>query len=196
MSITLLERHIPVNSIPFLKKWFGSYALHIKITGNRKSKLGDYCKKSDKTHQITINGTLPPPLFFFVLSHELAHLIAFETHGPRIAPHGIEWKNTYREMILESLQVYEPDLQMLILEYARAPKANFMASPKLVKYFHVEDYEDETSYLEDLKITDRFTYRQQIYQIDGIRKKNYLCTNIKTEKKYIFKPLARVEKVS
>jgi predicted SprT family Zn-dependent metalloprotease len=46
----------------------------------------------DNSHQITINGTLEPQLFFFVLTHELAHLIAFEKYGRRISPHGQEWK--------------------------------------------------------------------------------------------------------
>ena len=71
-----------------------------------------------------------------------------------------------------------------------------MSSPDLVKYFHIEDYEDESSYIEDLNIGDQFIYRKQTYIIEELRKKNYLCSNINNGKKYIFKPLARVEKTS
>ena len=75
MSVSVLEKFLPENALPYLKIWFGSYPCHLKITKNRNSKLGDYRKLPDKSHQITVNGTLEPQLFFFVLTHELAHLI-------------------------------------------------------------------------------------------------------------------------
>ena len=196
MSISLLEKYLPENTLPYLKKWFGEHPIHIKITRGRNSKLGDYRKMPDQSHQITINSTLQPPLFFFVLAHELAHLLAFENCGHRISPHGSEWKNTFRTMLLESISIFDDDLKPIILKFAKSPKANFMSSPELVRYFHIEDYEDETSYIEDLNINDHFMYRKQIYIIDENRKKNYLCTQLDTDKKYIFKPLARVEKIS
>ncbi len=196
MSISLLEKYLPENSLSYLKKWFGEHPIHIKITRGRNSKLGDYRKMPDQSHQITINSTLQPPLFFFVLAHELAHLLAFENCGHRISPHGSEWKNTFRTMLLESISIFDDDLKPIILKFAKSPKANFMSSPELVRYFHIEDYEDETSYIEDLNINDHFMYRKQIYIIDEKRKKNYLCTQLDTDKKYIFKPLARVEKIS
>lgn len=196
MSITNLEKYLPENTLPFLKNWFGEHYIHIKITKGRNSKLGDYRKMPDKSNQITINSTLQPQLFFFVLTHELAHLLAFENFGNRISPHGSEWKNTFRTMLLESISIYSEDLKPIILKFSKAPKANFMSSPDLVKYFHIENYEDETSYIEDLETEDRFIYRKQTYIIEGKRKKNYICLNLDNGKRYIFKPLARVEKLS
>lgn len=196
MSITNLEKYLPENTLPFLKTWFGEHYIHIKITKARNSKLGDYRKMPDKSHQITINSTLQPQLFFFVLTHELAHLLAFENFGNRISPHGSEWKNTFRTMLLESISVYSENLKPIILKFSKSPKANFMSSPDLVKYFHIENYEDETSYIEDLETEDRFIYRKQTYIIEGKRKKNYICLNLDNGKRYIFKPLARVEKLS
>lgn len=196
MSISLLEKYLPDNTLPFLKTWFGAHAIHIKITKGRNSKLGDYRKMPDKSHQITINSTLQPQLFFFVLTHELAHLLAFENFGHRISPHGAEWKNTFRIMLLESISVFSDDLKPIILKFSKSPKANFMASPDLVRYFHIENYEDESSYIEDLAVGDRFMYKKQTYIIEELRKKNYLCLNLDTQKKYMFKPLARVEKLS
>ena len=196
MSISNLEKFLPENTLPHLQKWFGDYTIHIKITRNRNSKLGDYRKMPDKSHKITINSTLQPQLFFFVLTHELAHLIAFEKYNTRISAHGKEWKDTFREMLLESILVYEEDLKPIILKFAKSPKANFMSSPDLVKYFHIENYEDESSYIEDLADGDFFIYRTERYQLEGKRKKNYLCANLVNHKKYIFKPLARVVKLS
>lgn len=196
MSITNLDRFLPEGTLPFLKIWFGEHVIHIKVTRKRNSKLGDYRKMPDSSHQITINGTLQPHLFFFVLTHELAHLLAFQKYGYRISPHGTEWKETFRHMLTESISVYSDDLKPVILNFAKAPKANFMSSPELVKYFHIEDCEDVSFFIEDLDPGDRFVYREERYTLDGKRKKNYICTNLDNTKKYIFRPLARVEKIS
>ena len=151
--------------------------------------------RSDKSHQITVNGTLEPQLFFFVLTHELAHLIAFEKYGRRISPHGAEWKQTFREMLLESLTVYAEDLRPIIQKFSKSPKANFMASPELVKYFHVPKEDDEQTFIENLKKGELFEYKKEIFVIEETTKKRYLCKNIKSSRKYYFRNLAQVKKL-
>ncbi|KIC61772.1 SprT-like domain-containing protein [Chryseobacterium taiwanense] len=195
MSIQSLEKYLPQNTLAYLKKWFSDYYIHIKITRDRSSKLGDYRKLPDKSHEITINSTLSPQLFFFVLTHELAHLIAFEKYGRRISPHGNEWKHTFREMLLESVEVYEDELKPIIIKFSKSPKANFMASPDLVKFFHSGNSADDNScYIEEIETGGFFVYQNQKYLQEGLIKKNYLCKNLVTGRKYSFKPLARVEK--
>ena len=184
MSIKTLVKYLPENTVSYLRKWFADYYIHIKITRGRKSKLGDYRKMRDGSHQITINSTLQHELFFFVLTHELAHLIAFEKHEFRISPHGEEWKQTFRQMLHESLEVYSEGLKPIILKFSANPKANFMASPELVKFFQIEDFRDEESYLEDLNPGEGFYYRKMSYIIERKLKKNYLCTNLNNGKKY------------
>jgi SprT protein len=196
MSIQSLEKYLPQNTFQYLKIWFADYYIHIKITRNRNSKLGDYKKLPDHSHEITINSTLAPELFFFVLTHELAHMIAFEKYGRRILPHGNEWKEIFRLMLLESLEIYEDDLKPIIVKFSKSPKANFMASPDLVKYFHIENHDDKLQFIEDLKKGEYFIYRNEKYLLEGLIKKNYLCKNLATGRKYSFKPLARVEKCS
>lgn len=195
MSVSVLEKFLPEKALPYLKIWFGSYPCHLKITKNRNSKLGDYRKLPDKSHQITVNGTLEPQLFFFVLTHELAHLIAFEKYGRRISPHGVEWKQTFREMLLESLTVYAEDLRPIIQKFSKSPKANFMASPELVKYFHVPKEDDEQTFIENLKKGELFEYKKEIFVIEETTKKRYLCKNIKSSRKYYFRNLAQVKKL-
>ena len=193
MSIAVLQKYLPENTLPFLKKWFGDYYIHIRITKGRLSKLGDYRRLKDNTHEITLNSTLQPQLFFFVLTHELAHLIAFEKYGRRISPHGKEWKHTFGEMLLESLSVYEENLQKILTAFSRSPKANFMSSPDLVRYFHIED--DENVFLESLSTGDDFVYRNHQYRIHQILKKKYLCEELSSGRKYYFQPLAKVKKI-
>ncbi|MGU3374522.1 SprT-like domain-containing protein [Chryseobacterium sp. M5A1_1a] len=196
MPIQSLEKYLPQNTLKYLRIWFSDYFIHIKVTRNRNSKLGDYRKLPDNSHEITVNSTLTPPLFFFVLTHELAHLIAFEKYGRRISPHGNEWKETFRNMLIESLEVYDEDLRPIIIKFSKSPKANFMASPDLVRYFHTEKQDDSLRFIEELQKGEFFIYRNEKYLLEGLIKKNYLCKNLATGRKYSFKPLARVEKCS
>lgn len=196
MSVTVLENYLPPDALDSLQEWFGHHRIHIRITRSRTSKLGDYRKMPDGSHQISVNSNLQPHLFFFVLTHELAHLVAFDRYAGRITAHGPEWKKIFSDMLISSIRVYPEDLQPIILRFSRSPKASFTASPELVKYFHIEDVKDETCYLDDLALNDRFTYRKKIYVIEQKRNKNYICVQLESGKKYIFKPLARVEKIS
>lgn len=196
MSIQSLEKYLPQNTLQYLRVWFSDYYIHIKVTRNRNSKLGDYRKLPDNSHEITVNSTLTPQLFFFVLTHELAHLIAFEKYGRRISPHGNEWKETFRNMLIESLDIYDEDLKPIIIKFSKSPKANFMASPDLVRYFHTEKQDDSLHFIEQLQKGEFFMYRNEKYLLEGLIKKNYLCKNLATGRKYSFKPLARVEKCS
>lgn len=195
MSVSLLEKYLPENSLSYLKKWFGNYFIHIKITKGRNSKLGDYRKRQDGSHEITINSTLEPQLFFFVLTHELAHLLAFEIFGNRILSHGKEWKHTFREMLLESIEVYSDDLKPIIVRFSKSPKANFMASTELVRFFYTNE-KSNLQFVETLQQGDFFIYRKDKYLLEGLIKKNYLCKNVSSGRKYVFKPLAQVEKCS
>jgi SprT protein len=195
MSNQLLQKYLPESAFPHLKTWFASHQVNLHISRSRNSKLGDYQRLKDGSHRISINHNLRPELFFFVLTHELAHLIAFETFkGKIISAHGMEWKLTFRKMLLESLSVYSEELKPHILQFSKSPKANFMSSGPIVKFFHKDDLSDCEQFIESLFIGDSFIYRDQIYIIKEKLKKNYLCENMDNEKKYIFKPLAKVEK--
>lgn len=195
MSVTVLEKYLPAGTLPYLKNWFGNHYIHIKITKGRQSKLGDYLRLRDGTHQITLNSTMPPQLFFFVLTHELAHLIAFAVYGRKILPHGAEWKKVYRAMLYESLAIYSEDLQPVIFNYAKNPKANFMASPDLVRYFDVKPEGSQSIFLENLAPGMRFAYRGKEYILEEKLKKNYLCADAANGRKYLFKAVAKVEKI-
>ena len=130
-----------------------------------------------------------------MLTHELAHLIAFEKYGRRISPHGAEWKQTFREMLLESLTVYAEDLRPIIQKFSKSPKANFMASPDLVRYFHVPKEDDEQIFIENLKKGELFEYKKEIFVIEETTKKRYLCRNLKSGLKYKVNTLAQVRKI-
>lgn len=193
MSVAILEKYLPQDALLHLKQWFADYVIHIHITRGRHSKLGDYRPLPDGTHKITVNSTLPPCLFFFVLTHELAHLIAFKKYGRRILPHGPEWKATFRDMLMQSLDIYEPAIKPAIVQYARAPKANFMSSPDLVRYYESKSPETDEVFVETLVPGDCFSYRGKTFLLKEKLKINYLCQETGSRRNYTFKPLAKVQ---
>ncbi|WP_018675224.1 SprT-like domain-containing protein [Riemerella columbina] len=192
MSLQGLQQFLPSEALPYIERWLQGQFIHIKITRARQSKLGDYRKLPNGGHQITVNGNLEPALFFFVLTHEIAHLLAFKNYR-NILPHGKEWKQTFRNLLLESLEVYKTDLQPIIKHFAKNPKASFNADPQLVKYFRTSDGTKQT--IDTLAIGSRFDYRGLQYKISEKRKKRYLCIQTSTGKPYLFSPCAEVEPI-
>lgn len=189
-----LGQFLPQNATSYLHRWLTDHSCHIKITKNRRSKLGDYRLMPDKSHQITINESLEPLLFFFVLTHEIAHLLAF--HEKRnIPPHGKKWKRVFQKLLLESIEIYPQDLRILILNFAKNPKANFMSSPELVKYFD-KKYSKNQTYIENLYIGEQFIYQSHTYQMEEKKKKQYLCRSLHNGRRYLFKSCAKVEKLN
>ena len=80
-----LQRFIPAASVPQTLQLLHQYKVHLTITRNRKSVLGDY-RHADgqQAHRISVNGDLNKYAFLITLLHELAHLVTFENHGPTV----------------------------------------------------------------------------------------------------------------
>lgn len=196
MQVDILEKYLPQNALPILKNWFGDFIIHIKITKERSSKLGDYQKVGKNQFVITINHNLQPELFFFVFTHEMAHLFAFEKFGrSRIAPHGKEWKDVFRKLLVETISIYSEEVRPLILEYAVSPKANFAASTGLKRHFYPDKLEENEAFIENLQLGEIFYFKEVKYKLQSRRRKNFLCSKISTGQEYIFRPLIKVQKI-
>ena len=96
VPLTGLSEFIPDGCLSPVLAYLQQYKVHLTITRERKSVLGDYRNKVfNKNHRITVNGNLNKYSFLITLLHELAHLVAFEKYGHRILPHGSQWKSEY-----------------------------------------------------------------------------------------------------
>lgn len=116
-----LADFLPENTLERVGKLLRAYPTTLNIVRPRKSKLGDYrFPKPGKNHQISVNGNLSREEFLFTLLHEFAHLFAFEKYGRKIAPHGPQWKNEYRQLLHDFADVLSahPRFQ---LEYTKQP---------------------------------------------------------------------------
>src|SRR6478735_9687490 len=97
-SLTFLDQFLPEGAYEQIAPFFQTHTIHLNVTHDRKSVLGDYRHPVPDVpyHRISINATLNPYSFLITLLHELAHLTTTVAYGLKASPHGSEWKSEFR----------------------------------------------------------------------------------------------------
>lgn len=184
MNLASLAFYIPDGGEQYILKWVSNQNLIIKISQSRKTKLGDYrYNLQTKIHQVTVNKDLNQESFFFVLTHEIAHFLTRIQFGNKIKPHGKEWKTVFRSLLIDSIEIYKPELRPVILRHAQNPKASMSADLLLHKTLFNKGESTEKMIL-NLKENQKFRIGKRIFQKGQKRKIRYLCKEISTGKMY------------
>lgn len=196
MNLEHLISYLPTNADLFVKKWLENHYVLLRITRRRETKLGDYRKLMENDrHQITVNGDLNPFAFFFVFTHEVAHLKTFvQFDSRRINPHGKEWKTIFGSLLLDSLHIYPDHLKPYILHHAKRPKASLGADINISK-FVINDLKPNQAYLEDLDFGTLFSIGNRVFKKENKQKLRYLCLELKSKKKYLINATTTVNKL-
>ncbi|MDD3458768.1 MAG: SprT-like domain-containing protein [Weeksellaceae bacterium] len=195
MNLELLKKHLPEDSITYLYEWLKDSSVVIQLRANRKTKLGDYIyEPKNRLHKISINSSLKPEAFFFVLTHEIAHLIARKTYSRNIKPHGKEWKAVFRDLLLESAEIYNEEVRPLIRNHAYRPKASMAADVALNKALFVNE-EHIGNLLEGLPEGQRFRLGKRIFLKGKQRKIRYICRELKNNRSYLISGQVVVDEI-
>src|SRR5947208_1439946 len=131
-----LESYLPGNSFEQVAFFLQHYKVHLTITAKRESVLGDYRNAiNGKNHRISVNGNLNKYAFLITLLHELAHLLAFENFGNRIAPHGKEWKRVFGELLAQFIEhnVFPEDIKRSLTDSLHDPAASSCSDEDLLR---------------------------------------------------------------
>lgn len=98
----IMSQYVPQQAVDDIVRFINDYSVYLKITRERQSKFGDYRMPSPKNpvHTISVNGNLGQYGFLLVMLHELAHMLTFIDCGRKVKPHGLEWQERYRQLIL------------------------------------------------------------------------------------------------
>ena len=182
---------------PLFSKWLEGLNYQIAISRPRKSKLGDFRPpRLGQIARITMNADLGPYQFLTTLTHEIAHLIAWEKYGRRAAPHGKEWKAIFREMLIELAQhqAWPETYSRALLKHAKSPKAAVGADPHLQQTLLVLD-ESTDLLLQSLGAGAQFTFKGRYFRYDEKRRTRALVTELGTKKQYTIPLVARVERI-
>jgi len=199
----ILVKLIPEASVETIAEWILRYNFNLKITRSRASKFGDYTPPSKRSrHLITINHDLNPYNFLITLVHEVAHLVTHEKHLTRIhqvKPHGIEWKNEFQHLIQPFMHrdIFPEEVLTVLHKYMRNPAASSCSDISLLRVLRKYDKEpSRLLHLEELPAGSIFKAGSERMFTKGKKHRvRFECTEMHTQRKYLFHPLAEVEPV-
>jgi len=199
-SFEALKNYIPEGSFDLVMPMILHYKVHLVVTRERQTKLGDYRRAHyGKNHRITVNGNLNRYSFLVTLVHELAHLLAFEHHGNRIAPHGREWKNTYGMLLKDFLatNIFPMDIKHQLLSSMHNPAASSCAEDGLVRVLRNYDApEIRKPIVEELAIGQKFIIRDgRMFERGEKLRKRIKCFELPLRRTFLFSPMYQVETI-
>ncbi len=192
-----LNSYLPEGAYHTVMQYLQHYKVHLTITKERRSVLGDYrFAVHGKNHRISVNGNLNSFAFLITLLHELAHLIAFEKYGNRIAAHGKEWKRIYGEILHQFLllNIFPGDIAIEIKATMHSPAAGSCAEDGLIRVLRKYDQkQDQKKLVEEIDVNGSFqTDDGRIFKRGDQLRKRIRCLEIKTGKIYLFSPVYEV----
>ncbi len=196
-----LRRFIPEPAVLKVLEYLRQYNVHLTITQERKTVLGDYRHATQyKTHRISVNGTLNKYAFLITLVHELAHLVTFTQYANRVQAHGKEWKTLYAVLLSEFLKegIFPADIQEAIRESMHDLPASSCADEGLMRVLRRYDRNNNGMVLiEEVPEGQLFDIGEgRIFKKGKKLRKRYQCLELKTGKMYLFSPIYEVKLAS
>jgi len=199
--IHTLQDYLPKGSYEPVLEFLRHYKVHLTITRERSTLLGDYRHAVDNQHhRISVNGNLHPYSFLITLIHELAHLVTFMQFGNRVASHGREWKSIYARLLSQFLQkqIFPPDIQKAIEQSMHNLPASSCADENLQRVLRKYD-ESKNGFVlvEDLPDGARFMIEGgRLFKKGKKLRKRFQCTEINTRKLFLFSPVYEVKPIA
>lgn len=192
--ISALQSFLPPNTYEPVLAYLHHYRVHLTVARERKSILGDYRHRTHReNHRISVNGNLNKYAFLITLLHELAHLLAFENYGNRIAPHGKEWKQVFGQLLAQFIEhnVFPGDIKKSLLDSLHDPAASSCSDEALLRVLKKYD-EKETHLVFVESIPEGALFKTpdgKIFKKGEKIRKRFKCEEVKTKRIYLFSPV-------
>jgi len=196
-KFNLLKKYIPEKSYPIFISWVTQNPFHLKITKERTSKFGDFRPKTKHLpYRISVNHNLNQYAFLITLTHEFAHLLTWENHRSKTNPHGIEWKNNFKNLIQHLIleDIFPEDIKETLANHIKNPAASSVRDIKLVKVLNRYNHKTDIIHLSEIEKGAIFSLHKKRFFIKGIKKRTrYLCKDYFSKKDYLINGIAEVE---
>jgi SprT protein len=191
----ILSRYIPADAVSLISDWIIHYGVHLTITRERASKLGDFRPScSARGHRITVNHNLNPYAFLLTLVHEIAHLETWNNYRHRARPHGTEWKLAFVRHMQPFLQesIFPMEVLQVVRNYLDNPAASSCTDEQLTRALRQFDISPPL-FLEDLPEGSVFKIGTgRVFRKGHKRRKHFHCIEVASEQAYLISPAAEV----
>jgi predicted SprT family Zn-dependent metalloprotease len=195
-----LKKFIPEESAQLALDYISQFKVHLTITRQRKTVLGDYRHAvHGKNHRISVNGSLNKYAFLITLIHEVAHLVTFIEYGNQVASHGKEWKLLYRKILEDFLNknIFPEDVLAALKKSLHNLPASSCADEPLMRVLRKYDtHNDHLLFVEQISEGGLFKMDDgTVFRKGKKLRKRFQCTEISTGKLYLFSAIYEVHPV-
>ncbi|MES2777816.1 MAG: SprT-like domain-containing protein [Bacteroidota bacterium] len=195
-----LRQYLPDNTFELVMPLIELHKVHLTITRERQTKLGDYRNAhAGRNHRISVNGNLNKYSFLITLLHELAHLLAYEQYGNRIAAHGREWKHIFAGVLRDFLQhhIFPADITKELQASLHNPAASSCAEEGLQRaLMNYDKRKPGMKRVEELSPGKNFRISNgRAFTKGELIRKRYKCVELATGKMYLFSPVYEVMEI-
>lgn len=191
-----LSKYIPIGAAPIISEWINDTGCQFKVAKSRATKFGDYqAPFKQNPHKISINHDLNPYAFLVTTIHEFAHLKTFQHYKNTVKPHGLEWKNNFKSLMQPflKLNIFPNAILIAIVNYMENPAASSCTDLNLYRALRDYDKVSNMVTVETLAEEDLFSMKNgRVFQKKEKVRKRYRCIELKTNKIYLFHPIAEV----
>ncbi len=194
-----LASFVPESAAPYCLSLWEQHTFDLHIVRPRRSRLGDFTQKPGRRPRITVNANLNPYSFLITYLHEVAHHVVYCTYSrKRIAPHGVEWKAAFRNLLQPVLneQCFPQDVLIALRRYALNPKASTGGDPVLIQSLSRYNQSDPVSNKKSLLHLNEgvnFVFQKREFIRGPLRRTRVLCVEKASNRRYTIPAHALVE---
>lgn len=198
--IEALRQYLPEGSYEKVSGFLHTYHIHLTITRERSTLLGDYRNAiPGKNHRISVNGNLNPFAFLYTLLHEIAHLLTYDKYGHKVASHGREWKQFFSMLLKDFLseKIFPADIEQAIAKSLHNPSATSCAEDELLRVLRRYDHvSDGYCLVEEIALGGVFSIRDgRLFKRGEKLRKRFKCMEVSSGKEYLFSPVYEVKRM-
>lgn len=193
-----LADFLPDNTFDRVVHYIHHYRVHLTISKQRKSVLGDYRHSGwGGNHRISVNGNMNKYEFLITLLHELAHLLTYEQYKNRVEPHGKEWKNHYSLLLVDFVQqkVFPEDIEKALQKSIINPSATANGETELLLVLRKYDLVKKDGHHPIIEVPEGSLFQTEngkVFRKGAKRRKRFECVEVKTGLHYTFSPVTEV----
>lgn len=195
----VLEQFLPEGTFRKVAPFFRDYDIHLSISHDRVTVLGDYRSPTREypAHRISINGSLNPYSFLITLLHELAHMLAYIQYRRSIQPHGAEWRKIFADLLGKYMSkgIFPDNVEEALINYQAKITASTCSDPDLYRALKKHDRRKKHMRLvEEIPLNEHFeTHDGRVFQkIEKLRTR-FRCKEVGTGYVYLFPAIAEVK---